>query len=90
MCNLALQLLNIQVYGTWALRNEVFPAISVNKGCHSQQRLQPPWRVSEVVSPAGTQEGKNTRRPGALRRQLFPTVSPKGSQHVKTQDTGPR
>ena len=29
-----------------------FPAISVNKGCHNHQQLQPPW----MVSPDGTQE----------------------------------
>ena len=83
VCNLALQLLNIQMYGTWALRNGVFPAISVNKGRHSHQQLQPPWRVSEVVSTEGTQGGKNTCHPAALRQQVFSAVSPEGTQGGK-------
>ena len=42
---------------------------------------------SELVSPEGTQEGKNTCHLAAIRLQPLPMVSP---QHVKTQDTGPR
>ena len=41
----------------------------------------------ELVSPEGTQEGKNTCHLAAIRLQPLPMVSP---QHVKTQDTGPR
>ena len=29
-----------------ALTHGVFPAVSVNKGCHCHQRLQPPWMMS--------------------------------------------
>ena len=41
-----------------ALINGIFPAVSVNKGYHSHQRLQPPLN-SELVSPEGTQVVKS-------------------------------
>ena len=44
----------------------------------------------ELVSPEGTQEGKNTCHPAAIRLQPLPTVSPEGTRDVKTQDTGTR
>ena len=62
--------------------NGTLPAISVNKGCHGRQRLQP-----SNVSPERTQEGKNTCHLAAIRLQPLPTVSP---EDVKTQDAGPR
>ena len=37
-----------------ALINGIFPVVSVNKGYHNHQRLQPPLD-SEPVSPEGTQ-----------------------------------
>ena len=69
--------------------NGIIPAISVNKGCHSHQRLQPP-ASGERVSPEGTQEGKNTCHLAAIRLQPLPTVSPEETWGMKTQDTGPR
>ena len=44
----------------------------------------------ELVSPEGTQEGKNTCHLVVIRLQPLPTVSPEEAQGVKTQDTGPR
>ena len=44
----------------------------------------------ELMSPEGTQEGKNTRHPAAFRLQPLPMVSPEETQHKKTQDTGLR
>ena len=44
----------------------------------------------ELVSPEGTQEGKNTCHLAAIRLQPYSTVSPEETQDVKTQDTGPR
>ena len=41
----------------------------------------------ELVSPEGTQEGKNTCHLAGIQLQPLPMVSP---QDVKTQDTGPR
>ena len=37
--------------------------------------------------PEEAQEGKNTCHPAAIKLQPQPTVSPKGAQGVKTQDT---
>ena len=45
---------------------------------------------AELVSPEGTQEGKNACRPAAIRLQPLPRVSLEEIQDVKTQDTGPR
>ena len=42
-----------------ALINGIFPVVSVNKGYHNHQRLQPPLG-SELVSPEGTQVCENT------------------------------
>ena len=42
----------------------------------------------ELVSPEGTQEGKNTCHLAAIRLQPLPMVSPEGTQDVKTQDSG--
>ena len=44
----------------------------------------------ELVSPEGTQEGKNTCQIAAIRLQPLPTVSPQEAQDVKTQDAGPK
>ena len=43
----------------------------------------------ELVSPEGTQEGKNTCHLAAIRLQPLPTVSSDETQDVKTQDVGP-
>ena len=44
----------------------------------------------ELVSPEGTQEGKNTCHLAAIRLHRLPTVSPEETQGVKTQDSDPR
>ena len=44
----------------------------------------------ERVSPEGTQKGKNTCHPAAIKLQSPLTVSSEETQDVKTQDTGPR
>ena len=67
------------------LRNGIFPVISGNKRCHRHQRLYP-----QLVSPEGTQEGKNTCYLAAIRLQPLPTVNPEKGQDVKAEDTGPR
>ena len=71
------------------MRNGIFPAISVSKGCHSHQRIAA-TTDGELVSPEETQEGKNTRHLAAIRLQPLPMVSPEEIQDVKTLDTGPR
>ena len=43
----------------------------------------------ELMSPEGTQEGKNTCHLAAIKLQPLPMVSPKETQDVKTQDTAP-
>ena len=69
--------------------NGMLPAISVNKGCHSSLAVAA-TASGELVSPEGTQEGKNTCHLVAIRLQPLPTVSPEETQDVKTQNTGPR
>ena len=44
----------------------------------------------ELVSPEGTQEGKNSCHLVAIRPQPLPAVSPEDPQDVKIQDPGPR
>jgi len=44
----------------------------------------------ELVSPEGTQEGKNTCHLAANRLQPLPMVNTEETRDVKTQDTGPR
>ena len=44
----------------------------------------------ELVSPEGTQEGKNICHLAAVRLQSLPVVSSEKTQDRKTQDTGPR
>ena len=68
------------------LREKSSSFTSVSKGGHCHQQRQPPG----MVSPEGTQEGKNTCHLAALRLQPLPVVSPEGTPDVKTQDTGPR
>ena len=43
----------------------------------------------ELVSPEGTQEGKEYLST-TNHQTTLPMVSPEGTQDVKTQDTGPR
>ena len=38
----------------------------------------------ELVSPEGTQEGKNTCHLADIRQQLLPMLSPEDAQDVKT------
>ena len=76
----------MQEPASFLLRNGIFPAISVNKGCHSHQHLQ----ASNVSQWAlETQEGKT---PAISSHQIAatPYTSPEETQDVKTQDTGPR
>ena len=61
------------------LRNEMFSAISVNKGYHSI--------ISELVSPEGPQEGMNTCHLANIRLQPLPMMSPEETQDMKTQET---
>ena len=70
------------------MRNGIFPAISVNKGCQSLAIAA--TTDGELVSPEGTQEGKNTCHLAAIRLQPLPMVSTEETRDVKTQDTGPR
>ena len=44
----------------------------------------------ELVSPEGTQEGKNTCHLAAIGLQPLPTMSLEETQDVKIQDTDPR
>ena len=44
----------------------------------------------ELVSPEGTQGGKKTCHPAAIKLQLLPLRSSEETQDVKTQHTGPR
>ena len=44
----------------------------------------------ELVSPEGTQEGKNACCLAAIRLQPLHTESAKETEDVKTPDTGPR
>ena len=44
----------------------------------------------ELVSPEGTQEGKNICHPAAVRLQPLPMVNPEETQDVKTRDPSPR
>ena len=44
----------------------------------------------ELMSPEGTQGGKNTFHLEATRLQPLPTLTPEETQDLKTQDTGPR
>ena len=44
----------------------------------------------ELMSPEGTQEGKNACHLAAISLQPLPTVSPEETQDVKTQDSGHR
>ena len=70
------------------LRKKILPTIPVNKGCHSDQQLQPPLRMSQTSEPQG-KSGK--KQPSiAIRLQPLPMVLSEETQKVKTQDTGPR
>ena len=68
--------------------NGIFPAISVNKGCHSHQLLQPSnvsqWALRELRAE------KNTCHLAANRLQPLPMVNPEETQDLKTQDTSAR
>ena len=70
------------------MRNRVFLALSVNKGYHSHQHLQPQPIV--LTSPEGTQEGKDICHLAAIKLQSLPTVSPEEIPDMQTQDIGPR
>ena len=72
------------------LRNKILPAVSVNKGCHSHRRLQPPPTVSWWALRELRKETKNTCHRAAIRLQPRPKVSPEQTQDLKTWDTGPR
>ena len=54
------------------MRNGVFPAISVNKDVAI---ISDCYHHSELVSPEGTQEGKNTCHLAAIRQQPLPVVN---------------
>jgi len=68
------------------VRNGIFSATSVNKGCHSHQQLQPPPKVSLRK----LRKEMNTCHLAAISLQPRLTVSPEGTQGVKTEDTGHR
>ena len=66
-----------------------------NIACHSsKQRMSQSSAIAallrELVSPEGTQEGKNTCHLAAIRLQPLPMVTPEETLDMKTQDTGPR
>ena len=76
----------------WRVRNGIFPATSVNKGCHKSSVIAT-TADGKLVSHEETQEGKNIcqeRTLAAVRPQPLPMVSPEETQDMKTQDTGPR
>ena len=59
----------LSVHHSTPMRNEILPAISVDKGCHSHQPLQPPaYGDGDVVSPEGTQEGNKEHLPSSSHR----------------------
>ena len=71
-------------------RSGIFPAISVNKGSHSCQQLQPPqWRAGEPWGNSGRKEYLPSNI-APIRLQSSPAVSPEETQDVKPRDTGPR
>ena len=70
------------------LINGILPAIIVNKGCLQFSEVAATVN-GELMSPEGTQEGKNTCHLATIRLQPLPTVSPEETQDMKTQDTGP-
>ena len=59
-------------YIQYPVRNEIFPAVSVNKDVTVTSNCS----HSELVSLEGTQEGKNTCHLAAIRLQPLPMVSP--------------
>ena len=63
--------------------NGIFPAMSINKGCHSHQWLQPSnvswWALRKLKAE------KNTCHLAAIRPQPLPVVSPEENQDVKIQ-----
>ena len=69
------------------MRNEIFPAISVNKDVTSHQRFQPPsmsWWALSILRK------ENICYLIAIRVQPLPVVSPKGAQDVKNMGYWPR
>ena len=62
----------------------------ISKQRMSQSSVTAATTDGELVSPEGTQEGKNTCHLAAIRLGPLPTVSPEETQGVKIQDTGPR
>ena len=67
---------------------ELLPAISVNKHVAVNSDCSPPMWASEPLRELRKEE--NICYPAAIRLQLFPEVSPREAQDVKTQDSGPR
>ena len=63
--------------------NGIFPAISVNNRCQSSAISA--TTEGELVSPEGTQEGKNIYYLAAIRLLPLPMVSPKEAQDVKNR-----
>ena len=70
------------------VRNGVFPAISVNKGCHSHQRLQQSLN-GELVSPRKLRK-KNCCHLRNHQTAATPYGEPEETQDVRTRDTGLR
>ena len=68
------------------MRNGIFPATSVNKGCHKSSVIAT-TADGELVSHEETQEGKNTC---SNQTAANPYGEPEETQDMKTQDTGPR
>ena len=66
------------------LRNGILPGISINKGHHNHQRLQPLPMVNWYLLRECKEE-ENTCHQAAIRLQPLPTVSPEGAQDVKKQ-----
>ena len=58
-----------------SMRNGLLPAMSVNKGCHSHQRLQPQPKVT-WWAPRELRKEKNTCHLAAIRLQPRPRLSP--------------
>ena len=74
--------LTLLLVHSFILRNGIFPAISVNKDVVTRK---PAITDGELVSPEGTQEGKNSCHLTAIRRQSLPSMSPEEARDMETR-----
>ena len=76
------------VYNTSLWEMDISWHISKQRRSQSSEIAAP--TDGELMSPKGTQEGKNTCNPAAITMQPHSTESSKEAQDVEKQDTGPR